>query len=61
MRHQWVTFEKNHISIRACARCGEVLLPMNEHSECRPVSMTENIFFKKGYHISSHEKTQKVA
>ena len=59
--HHWVTYRKNKISVKGCSRCGQIMLPTNEHSQCHPVSIEKHTLIQKGYRIVDIDRPTKVA
>ncbi|MCO7226700.1 hypothetical protein [Pleionea sp. CnH1-48] len=59
--HHWVSYVKGRISIKGCAKCGQIMLPSNESQECNEVSIADNQLIAKGYRIVPLEDKAKVA
>ena len=52
-KHQWATFNKKRIRVKACANCGEMHLPSNSNNYCEPKTLAESQIVKAGYQIDS--------
>ena len=52
--HQWTTFQKGRLKIKACACCGEMSLPSNLNGECAQGSILNSPIIKAGYTIADH-------
>ena len=50
-KHQWATFKKGHIRIRACASCGELHLPSNAEQACGSNHVFDSQIVKAGYRL----------
>ena len=52
--HQWTTFQKGRLTVKACSCCGEMKLPGNTHMVCEQGSILKSPIIKAGYTISTH-------
>jgi len=48
-RHQWTTFNKGRIKVKACYSCGELHLPSNSENACENSGVLESMLVKAGY------------
>ncbi len=60
-KHQWVTFSKGRMQVTGCARCGEVLLPTNEVSDCNHEEKKSNMLLQRGFEITGRVSDSQVA
>jgi len=51
IRHQWATFRKGRMRIRACASCGELHLPSNADGACGANHVLDSQIVKAGYRL----------
>ncbi len=47
--HDWTTFQKGRLKIKACSHCGEMRLPNNESSDCSREKMFASPIIRAGY------------
>ncbi len=52
--HQWTTFQKGRLKIKACSCCGEMSLPSNAQGACEQGSILNSPMVKAGYTIAAH-------
>lgn len=50
-KHQWATFKKGRMRIRACASCGELHLPSNSDNTCDHNEVFDSQIVKAGYRL----------
>jgi len=50
--HQFETFQKGRIKIKACSRCGEMRLPSNIDENCERRKLSLSPVGKAGYTLS---------
>ncbi len=50
-KHQWATFQKGRMRIKACVSCGELHLPSNSEKNCRAKSLQDSQIVKAGYRL----------
>ncbi len=55
LKHQWTTFQKGRIRIKACASCGELHLPSNSEGRCSHNRMLESPIVKAGYRLYTEQ------
>jgi len=56
--HQFETFQKGRIKIKACSRCGEMRLPSNIDENCIRRKLSLSPVGKAGYTISKTSDEQ---
>ncbi|MDQ7050112.1 MAG: hypothetical protein Q9M92_11505 [Enterobacterales bacterium] len=54
-KHQWSTFQKGRIKIKACSTCGELHLPSNSEQSCLNNRVLESPIFQAGYRLHSDQ------
>lgn len=64
--HQWTTFQKGRLRIKACACCGEMSLPSNAESVCDKRNILISPIVRAGYTLApsaptTNEESQQVA
>ena len=47
--HQWTTFQKGRLKIKACGNCGEMSLSNNDQSDCSKKNMNASPIVRAGY------------
>ena len=52
-KHQWTTFHKGRMKVKACASCGELHLPSNSEKSCDSGNVLESQLVKAGYRLVS--------
>jgi hypothetical protein len=52
-KHQWVTFRKGRMRVKACASCGELHLPSNSEQPCVSNKVFDSQLLKAGYKLYS--------
>ena len=51
-KHQWATFHKGRMRVKACASCGELHLPSNTEKTCEEGNdVLESQIVKAGYRL----------
>ena len=50
-KHQWATFHKGRMKVKACAICGELHLPSNTEKLCEHGDVLESQIVKAGYRL----------
>jgi hypothetical protein len=50
--HQWATFQKGRLKVKACSCCGEMSLPSNSQVRCQQGGILNSPIIKAGYTIS---------
>ncbi len=50
--HQWATFYKGRLRIKACSGCGQMSLPSNEQSVCDKDGILSSPIVKAGYTLT---------
>ncbi|WP_444998465.1 hypothetical protein [Aliikangiella sp. IMCC44359] len=50
-KHQWATFRKGRLKVRACASCGDLHLPSNSDRTCENSGVLESALVKAGYRL----------
>ncbi|TQV76917.1 hypothetical protein FLL45_02895 [Aliikangiella marina] len=50
-KHQWVTFTKGRVKVKACAICGELQLPSNADDHCENADVYQSQIVKAGYRV----------
>ena len=50
-KHQWATFKKGRMRIKACASCGELHLPSNSDKACDSDEVLHSQIVKAGYRL----------
>jgi len=53
-KHQWTTFQKGRMKLKACACCGEMKLPSNTHNLCKNDNLIVSPIVRAGYQLSAH-------
>ena len=54
-KHEWGTFYKGRMKVRACVYCGELHLPSNAEKKCENHTVLESQIVKAGYKLhASH-------
>ena len=56
--HEFETFQKGRIKIKACSRCGEMRLPSNIAENCVRRKLSLSPVGKAGYSLSSTHDEQ---
>ncbi len=51
LKHQWATFRKGRMRVKACACCGELHLPSNSDKSCDSNEVLESQIVKAGYRL----------
>jgi hypothetical protein len=51
-KHQWATFQKGRVKVKACACCGQLHLPSNSDEACENANVFESQIVKAGYRLS---------
>lgn len=51
IKHQWATFRKGRMRIKACSCCGELHLPSNSDQDCQTSHVMESPLVKAGYRL----------
>ncbi|TQV84469.1 hypothetical protein [Aliikangiella coralliicola] len=51
IKHQWATFHKGRMKVKACATCGELHLPSNSEKECEGSDVLDSQIVKAGYRL----------
>jgi hypothetical protein len=59
--HQWTTFQKGRLKVKACACCGEMCLPSNASSICENGNISLSPIAKAGYVIAAYAPSRRVA
>ncbi len=64
--HQWTTFQKGRLKVKACGCCGEMCLPSNAQSACEKENIHLSPIVRAGYVLSrelpiSQRASQRVA
>ncbi len=55
LKHEWGTFHKGRMRVRACVSCGELHLPSNTEKVCENHTVLESQIVKAGYKMyASH-------
>ncbi|MET1253726.1 hypothetical protein [Aliikangiella maris] len=52
-KHQWVTFQKGRVKVKACASCGDLHLPSNTDKPCENLGILDSQIVKAGYKLYS--------
>lgn len=51
-KHQWATFYKGRVKVKACVYCGELHLPSNSDKHCEESSnVLDSLIIKAGYRL----------
>lgn len=50
-KHQWATFQKGRMRVRACVCCGELHLPSNSEKVCEDHAVLDSMIIKSGYRL----------
>ena len=50
-KHQWATFRKGRVKIKACASCGELHQPSNSEKLCAHTDVMRSQIVKAGYRL----------
>ena len=50
-KHQWATFQKGRMKLRACVCCGELHLPSNSEKVCDNTAVLDSMIVKSGYRL----------
>jgi len=50
-KHQWATFQKGRMRVKACVSCGELHLPSNSEKACEHHAVLESQIVKAGYRL----------
>ena len=50
-KHQWATFHKGRVKVKACACCGELHLPSNSDKQCENSDVLDSQIVKAGYRL----------
>jgi hypothetical protein len=50
--HQWATFQKGRLKVKACSCCGEMSLPSNSKMSCQQGGILTSPIVKAGYTIA---------
>ena len=53
LKHQWVTFRKGRMRVRACSSCGDLHLPSNSGQQCSSPGILDGQIIKAGYRLYS--------
>ncbi len=53
-KHQWVTFRKGRMRVKACVCCGDLHLPSNSEQSCESNKIFESQLIKAGYKLYSN-------
>lgn len=53
LKHQWVTFRKGRMRLKACASCGDLHLPSNSEQTCPSTNVFDSQIIKAGYRLHS--------
>ncbi len=51
LKHQWATFRKGRMRIKACVSCGELHLPSNSVRTCDSNDVLNSQIVKAGYRL----------
>ena len=51
LKHQWATFRKGRMRVKACACCGELHIPSNSAKFCENNQVLESQVVKAGYRL----------
>ncbi len=51
LKHQWATFRKGRVKVKACACCGDLHLPSNSEQNCRDTNVLDSQIVKAGYRL----------
>lgn len=60
-KHQWATFQKGRMRIKACVSCGELHLPSNSEKICQAKSLIDSQIVKAGYRLYGEARWSKVS
>ena len=55
-KHQWVTFHKGRMRIRACSTCGDIHFAGNTESKCQHHNIFESQIVKAGYRLYENNR-----
>ena len=50
-KHQWATFTKGRVKVKACSCCGELHLPSNTDKLCDNADVLQSQIVKAGYRL----------
>lgn len=50
-KHQWATYRKGRVRVKACTFCGEIHLPGNSAQSCKGNDVLESQIIKAGYRL----------
>ena len=53
LKHEWGTFHKGKMKVRACVCCGELHLPSNSDKTCENHTVLESQIVKAGYRLNT--------
>jgi|GEM_PF-2057747 len=56
-KHQWATFCKGRVKVKACACCGELHLPSNTDNLCDNADVFQSQIVKAGYRLYDGQLT----
>ncbi|MGX5174191.1 hypothetical protein ACUR5C_09245 [Aliikangiella sp. IMCC44653] len=51
VKHQWATYHKGRVKVKACASCGELHLPSNSENVCEHNNVSQSQIVKAGYRL----------
>ena len=51
LKHQWATFRKGRMRVKACSSCGELHLPSNSDKACDHNDVLQSQIVKAGYRL----------
>ncbi|MBV1910272.1 MAG: hypothetical protein KUG78_13300 [Kangiellaceae bacterium] len=55
-KHQWVTFRKGRMRVKACSICGDLQLPSNAEQQCTHNEVFNSQLIKSGYRFQSESR-----
>lgn len=51
-KHEWATFYKGRLRLKACICCGQMSLPSNAESHCEKGNISSSPILKAGYSLT---------